>query len=268
MNKILNNIVLIIIITIIGGYYFTAKVLPFFRKTKKIAKGLLNKIHLNKNSTLSPAQYRKIALGAVYSEQQIAYINSLETGLGKNALQDLLAKWWGITSPAEALEMLNYLKEKGYRFYHPTIYEAFTSPEYKQEEIIISHFNSQEDLDRAFSQLQNLKDTLQELKTNNILSQDSDILKFGSAGWDCGRLVFLTRICFDAGYISEELAWTYIDSADVLAKNTFTNWNDYAKSYVLGRAMWGGAKSYNSGIISIAKYLQEEPNSPWKQLLW
>lgn len=86
MNKILNNIVLVIIITIIGGYYFKVSVLPFFRNTRKVAKGLLNKIHLNKNSTLSTAQYKKIALGAVCSEQQVACINSLETGPGNNCL--------------------------------------------------------------------------------------------------------------------------------------------------------------------------------------
>ncbi|KAF2509102.1 DUF1266 domain-containing protein [Flavobacterium foetidum] len=268
MNKILNNIVLLIIITIIGGYYFKAKILPFFRNTRKIAKGLFNKIHLNKNANLTPAQYRKIALGAVYSEQQIAYINSLETGLGKSTLQELLANWWGITNPQEALEALTNLKDRGHRFFLPVVYEAFTANENQQTAIILNKFSNEDDLDRAFSQLQNLKDTLQELKTNNVLLQDSDILKYGSAGWDCGRLVFLSRICFDAGYISEEMAWTFIDAADVLAKSTFTNWNDYAKSYLLGRAMWGGAQSYNLGIISIAKYLQEEPNSPWKQLAW
>lgn len=57
-------------------YFVYKKVIPFFRKSKTFTKGLFSKIYLNKNSDCTQDQYKKVSLGAIYSEQQTAYINS------------------------------------------------------------------------------------------------------------------------------------------------------------------------------------------------
>jgi hypothetical protein len=79
-----------------------------------------------------------------------------------------------------------------------------------------------------------------------------DIKKYGAAAWDYGRLIFIARLCFDAKYLSQAEAWTYIEQAHQLAFIEFNSWEAYAKSYVIGRALWGGKNSFNSGIAAKA----------------
>jgi hypothetical protein len=264
----MNNNMTYIALGAIAVIYFFYKVIPFLRKAKKITKGLFSKIYLNSNSNLTQQQYRKIAIGAIYSEQQTAFINSLDTGLGKSETKKMLSEWWEINTSQQAHEQLTYLQNKGHRFYFPTVTKAFFAPEEIQENIIVENFSNEEDLEKAFSQLYNLKEVIKELKEDGIIVQETDITKYGSTGWDCGRLVFLTRLCYSCGYINETEAWSYIDKAASLAKSSFTSWKDFSNSYILGRGMWGGLQSANSGIATIAKYLLELKNSPWVEMAW
>ena len=246
-------------------------VIPFVRKANRLKKALFDKIYWNDKANLLQDQYRKLAVGALYSEQQTAFINSLETGLGKTHLKEILANWWEIDSTEEAHKTLTYLRDKGFRYYFPSIMQAFRSQSGDEETIIINGLdnndpNYDEDVDKAFSQLYHLKETWDELIENKIIKDVEDIQRYGNVGWDCGRLVFLTRICFDAGYISEQDAWSYIDAAYSLAKNNFNSWEDFSKSYIIGRGMWGGLDCANTGIMSISEYLLKEEKSPWTQL--
>lgn len=260
------NTITYVIIAVVVIYFVIAYVIPFFKKAAKVGKGLFSSIYLNKNTTVTTEQYKKIALGAIYSEQQTAYINSLTTGLG--SLSKILGDWWGIHDRDEALETLNYLKDKGFRFYLPAVYKAYTSAENEQGQIIEDSFSDDEDQEKAYSQLENLKETFEELKEGNIIAVHNDVLKYGTEGWDCGRLVFLARLCFDAKFITEEETWTYINAASQLANSKFQSWDEYSKSYVIGRGMWGGVESGNTGIMVIAADLLKLPNSPWVQMPW
>lgn len=242
--------------------------IPLYKKITRFTKAITGKIYINKSSRILQTQYRKLALGAIYSEQQTAFINSLTTGLESAMIRTRLTDWWGIQSRQDALSTLDYLHKKGFRFYTKAVLEAHAAPQDSQLAILENHFQDDEDLQKAWSQLQNLKETVDELKADKIIHNLLDIRKLGSCGWDAGRLVFVARLCFDAKYISEEEAWEFIDAAHQLAINEFHSWEDYAKSYVIGRALWGGMNSFNSGIAAIAEYLLEKPESPWVQLKW
>ncbi len=237
-----------------------------------LIKKLFFKIHLNKRSNISNEQYNKIAIGALYSEQQGAFINSLTSGINKSKLQKLLSSWWGINNEIEAIESLDYLLKKGFRYYFESVIEAYLAKENQQKEAIIAKGldntvkEYEEDVEKAFSQLYNLTDTFEELSKNGIITNVNDLRKIGNLGWDCGRMVFLARVCFDAGYISEAKAWHYINEAYKLAIEKFSNWEGFSKSYILGRGMWGGTGCYNEGIMDIAKYLLKEEKSPWVQM--
>lgn len=253
-------------------YFIFWKVLPFLRKAKKVTKGLFSSIYLNKNATESKEEYRKIAIGAMYSEQQTAYINSLTTGLGKTSIKELLSKWWDISNTEEAKDSLNYLQNKGFRYYFQTVLKAYEiTDEETQKEIIMSGFDEnkekyEEDIQKAYHQLINLQETWQELIQNNIISTKNELAKYNNIGWDCGRLVFLSRLCFDANYISENDAWDYINKAYELAKQHFNTWQEFSKSYIIGRGMWGGKECANEGIMSIAEELLKNEKSPWVQM--
>lgn len=255
-----------LVIGIAVGYFVYTRVLPLFQKKRRP----FTPVFRNPDSTLTDTQIKKVALGAIYSEMTHAYINSLGTGLDKSfVIGTLLHSYWKLKTTKEARAKLQYLRDKGFRYYLPAIYKAMMAKTEEEQELIMDeYFLDDEDHGKAFSQLHNLMDTMPELLQDGILQDEQDILKYGLIGWDCGRLVFLTRLCLEARIITETEAWSYIDAADELAHITYSDWESYAKSYVLGRAMWGGVHSGNRDVAAIAGYLLEREESPWRQLGW
>ena len=75
----------------------------------------------------------------------------------------------------------------------------------------------------------------------------------------------LDRMAED-GYISEEEAWKYIENAYKACKEVYADWDEFAKGYVFGRAMWSGDAQFLLGIMSIAEGLLTDEKSPWKRV--
>ena len=94
-----------------------------WRTVRKLRRSF-QEICLNPKSTLADEPCRQLAIGAMYASQQGAWQNSLETGIF-DTLPEILGGWWGIDSTAEARDQLDYLCEKGFRYYWPTVLEAF-----------------------------------------------------------------------------------------------------------------------------------------------
>lgn len=268
-----NFLIYIIAVIIIFVIIFT--LIPFIKKIRIT----LGDFRINKSSNVSSHQYRQLLMGAIYSEQQSAYINSLETG--SDRIKKIVNEWWGIQNSEEAVNILNNLYKKGFRYYLPVVYKAFLVDDEKEQKSIIlqellpkadiehqQEEEIEEDFNKVFSQVEHLEETYDELLEDDIIQTKEDIERYGVTGWDCGRLNFLARICYDAGYITEDQAWDYIDKAYKLGKQSFTSWEDYARSYVIGRAMWGGQGSNNSGIALIAETLLTNPKSPWLEYKW
>ena len=111
----------------------------------------------------------------------------------------------------------------------------------------------------------NLQSALPVLAENGYFSDVSEIAKISITAWDMGRLVMVTRSCYDCDYINEEEAWAYIENAHKACKEEYPDWNEFAKGYIFGRAMWSGNSEYLSGIMSIAEGLLSDEESPWKK---
>ena len=79
-------------------------------------------------------------------------------------LPKILGEWWGIETTEDARKELDYLCQKGYRYYFPFVYQAFLldKPE-EQDEIFQQNMTSQEDYDKIVMQFQNLQETYEEL---------------------------------------------------------------------------------------------------------
>ena len=71
-------------------------------------------------------------------------------------------------------------------------------------------------------------------------------LKAGILGWDMSRIIYLSRVSYTLGYISEEDAWKYIYKAATTIQKNFNNWQDLWESYLIGRNYW----SYSSSLMS------------------
>lgn len=83
---------------------------------------------------------------------------------------------------------------KGFRYYFPYVWQAFLLSDPKQQdEVFQQYMESQEDYDKAVSQLQNLEETYDELLENKVISSKEDLKRYGVVGWDAGRVCFLAR---------------------------------------------------------------------------
>ena len=225
-------------------------------------------ICLNPKSTLDDEQCRQLAIGAMYASQQGAWQNSLETGIF-DTLPEIVSGWWGIDSTAEARGQLDYLCEKGFRYYWPTVLEAFLFEDrQRQETLFQQRITSQEDYDKATSQLENLRETFEELTLCGVVASKEELRGCNVTGWDAGRIVFLARACCEMGYLTEEEAWAYIGRADALAHEACGSWHELAMSYILGRSLWGGKRAYNSVMKTTADVLLSDPKSPWVRYSW
>ena len=240
------------------------RIVALVRKVRRTFAG----IRLNPASALDEAQCRKIAVGAMYALQQGAYQNSMETGV-KDALPEILGEWWGIGNTEEAKCELDYLCRKGFRYYFPFVWQAFSldDPE-RREEIFQRNMTSQEEYDKVTAQFRNLQETYGELLACGVVAAKEDLQRYGVTGWDAGRIGFLARACCEMGYITETEAWEYIGTACGLARAAFGSWKEFAMSYLIGRSLWGGKRAYNSAMKEAADKLLSDPKSPWVRYAW
>lgn len=254
------RIIQITAIVVIAGVLIY-KTIPFIRKMR----GVFKKIHIHPDMSLSDERYRQLALGAIYSEQQSAFINSLTTGIPPTEIKSMLNSWWEVSDTSSAKNTLDFLLDNARNNVFPYVFKSYKN---KEETITFSTFTDVQKKEKAYRELQHLKDTFSDLQKEGIITNSEELERLGTDGWELGRLVYVARMCFDAGFLSETETWNYISDAFGVAREKFSNWKDFAYSYVIGRSLWSGKDSANNGIAYIAKYLLSEPESPWVKLKW
>jgi hypothetical protein len=112
---------------------------------------------------------KKILTGAIYADQQGAYLNTLKADIGSK-LYTILGEWWGINGKDSALETLDYLKNKSFTYYFPTVYKAFQAgSDEERKSIILAAMTNQEDAEKAYSQTLNLLESIDVLKTTKLI---------------------------------------------------------------------------------------------------
>jgi Protein of unknown function (DUF1266) len=84
--------------------------------------------------------------------------------------------------------------------------------------------------------------------------------------WDFSRLVHLARLCFFAGYIDEETAWTYIRAAGRNLAARFDGWPAYGRAILVGREIWAGRPSPE--VAGAIDRLLASPDSAWQKYAW
>lgn len=210
---------------------------------------------------LTAEQFSAINIGAINGEQTGCFCDSLSTGEKASAIKENLCNYYDIVDRESALETLEWLYNSGHRVYFDLIKDAVSG---KDTKIIADELND-EDIERIKDYISNLQESLDEVIEEHFVDSRRALSECSIAAWDMGRLVLLTRCCFDVGYISDEEAWYYINGARQISKEQYGSWKDFASGYVIGRAMWSGSNVSLTGIISIAQGLLEDEESPWKQ---
>ncbi len=95
-------------------------------------------------------------------------------------------------------------------------------------------------------------------------------MDLGVAGYDAAMLVGQARIAYTGNIISEEEAWKVIKFARELAVNSFSNWEDFGKSFALGfdLDMRADYDEYKEDIFHLFKQVMDKPDSPWNTINW
>lgn len=114
------------------------------------------------------------------------------------------------------------------------------------------------------NRIANLEQTLEDLRKNGFLGTNISELEYiDITAWDMGRMVNVARYSYDLGYISESQAWEYIFFAERESASHYSEWADFAKAYIIGRALWGGENMNFYDAIRTINKLKNDKKSPW-----
>jgi hypothetical protein len=230
---------------------FLSKFLNSFKSLRRNEKKALKGYLLN-----------HLLVGSMYAEQQSAYLNSYETGLNKSNITKLVESYWEIVSKNQAIEILQSLHVRNQDRNIDVVYRAFENSE-NYVAILKSNLPTEEGIFEYYLDVfRKLKNVVPELMEQRVITDLSQLKKIKDSGWNYGRSVFLARCCYELGYLSENELKEYLEKSHTELKKYCSTWKEYTTSYILGRAIWGGAN--NSGMIQIAEDLLNNDKSPLK----
>lgn len=209
------------------------------------------------SANLSAEKQFLVSLSQIIGEHHEFYTNSLTAGTNTGHYLDILHKWYNITDTETAKQFIESRLAEGFRTYYNEIAAQYTATNGNAAGMSVDD-DVQEEFQDYFT---NIKEVLalregQFWFTNNLGSTDA---------FDFGRLAFVIRSAYTVGFLPEEESWDYLYEIGKLASEKFSTWNDYAKSYMLGRAIWSGADGSFENFSEVTRYLVSSPNSPWMQ---
>lgn len=190
---------------------------------------------------LTDVQLQQVSLSAIYTKQQNADFYKLVPGLGRRG-KYFLDQGWGIRDEVSARWQIEYLIA----------------------EKVSADCSETETENSDFPELE-LEEAYRELLEAGVVRTFMEIETIGAAAWDIGRAVFLARVCFERKLLSEKDVWEYLEAAYDRASRSFDSWDGFARSYIIGRAMWSAGTGENDslGFYNVYKWLCKDPTSPW-----
>ncbi|NQX26081.1 DUF1266 domain-containing protein [Microbacteriaceae bacterium VKM Ac-2854] len=231
---------------------------------------------------LSPEQERGLAVGAIYAAEGHLPINALSMGADARTAAKLLKGAWGVHGPADVPETYAYLFDAGHRGLYelavPYAMELLAAS--RSEQRSLGRRNVEEvprratelglDPDRAMTAYLNWSGTYSFGMHNDLV----DPLPASILAWDMARVVHLSRLLLDAGFVSPEDAWAAVHRASETARAGYGSWQEFGDAFVVGRAFWSSitnrdhAGDETGDFVKAVKELQEQPESPWVRLAW
>ena len=250
-----------------GGVFLLVTLYNHWAKVKMLFRMFGGTLRMEEDTQLTEDQQRKMLLSGVYSTQKSSPMNVIKTGMGREERRELLSRAYGITDSATAKDKLDYFKDAGSRRFFAQVTESLKLKNKKEiQQYISESLEDEEDMQDCWEQVQYAFASLEPLMKEQIIRDEADFIRIGPDAWDAGRLVFVARMCAEEGWITEEELWHYADAADEIAHRTLTSWEDFGKSYIIGRCLWCGTANYFEVMAGYAKKMYTNPKSPWKRI--
>ncbi len=210
------------------------------------------------DNRLTPKQNRLLAYGAPLSLYNGDYVDSLESTSDTDTLKEMLEEWWEVTDRQTALETISWLLNEGQ---HAGADPALAEIRKRGLEDIAEEEKADEDskIGDAFT----IAEFVTEVNESSVEELPQTVL-----GWDLVRAVNMARWTFICGYISEEEMWETIKTTATTAKYTFNSWEEYGKSFAVGRGVWRGDTDDYETADEVVQTLLHKEESPWKEFEW
>lgn len=210
---------------------------------------------------LTPGHMAALNVAAVNSQENQYYLDSLTTGADPEFLKVNLEEAYDITDTQSALDILNWLAEEGHRVHFDSFKGVFADPTLP----VYTEDMDDEDIEITQAHISNLAGAASALIADDFIQSGRDYVNKDITAWDMGRLVNLSRACYDLGYIDRDTAWGYIEAAYRLCKEVYATWKELAIGYTIGSAMVRGAGMLLAGTIYMAEELVLDEDSPYNK---
>ncbi len=212
---------------------------------------------------------RQLAVGGILNENNFFPINAVDPCKSKKEMRAWLLDAWHVYDHYGATTEIEHLLDKG----HGEIFDAILalSPQ-MDSETLRQHLEQRFGGPAAAADIREFVDNhavcLPTLEAWGYLTSPAD-LERGTRAYDWGRAVTVARVARGAGYLTEREARGFIARAALLSAQAFDSWREFAVSYLLGRAIWGGiGDPHLKCMHEIAAQLQTHPHSPWVTEGW
>lgn len=216
-------------------------------------------------NNLSETQKAGLLIGLILSEQHHFAKDCLETGWSEKKAAAFLEEVYLSKKKTTAYGLLNFIRDEGERTVYNIILPHLlsTNDREKRKTLLRENYMS---IDLFLKYCDNFSDCELLLNEENLLTIDEKDLKKGILAWDMAKLVSIARLSFDAKLISEKDAWAYIENGCIQCREMFSNWEEVAKSFVIGAAIEKGLnETFTITLNYIADALKGK-ESLWKQI--
>lgn len=215
-------------------------------------------INRSGDGKLTREQLRLLAFGApmlVYNDERIDTIDSEND---RDTIKYTLKEWWDVTDHKSTKETVKWLLEEGA---HAEADNVLADIHRRGMENIPAEERCNEENKMGDACL-----IVESMLGNGWCPAGN--LPQSAIAWDLVRAVNLGRWAYLCDYINESEMWQVMQITADTAQKYFSSWEEYGRSFVMGRGIWHGDPQDSETAYEIVTLLLESEESPWKQLGW
>lgn len=215
-------------------------------------------INRAEDGKLDEEQLRLLAFGApmlVYNDENV---DTIDSDADVETIKYTLEDWWNVTDRDSTLGIVRWLLEDGH---HAEADEALAEIRTRGFENISQEERLDED-----SKMGDVCLIMESMLENGWCPEDR--MPESVIAWDLVRVVNLGRWAYLCGYVNADEMWQIMQVAADTAVEHFSSWEEYGRSFIMGRGVWHGDPDDSETAKKIVELLLENDESPWKQSYW
>ncbi len=203
---------------------------------------------------LDEEQLRLLAFGApmlVYNDENV---DTIDSDADVETIKYTLEDWWNVTDRDSTLGIVRWLLEEGH---HAEADEALAEIRTRGFETISQEERLDED-----SKMGDVCLIMESMIENGWCPEDR--MPESVIAWDLVRVVNLGRWAYLCGYVNADEMWQIMQVAADTAVEHFSSWEEYGRSFIMGRGVWHGDPDDSETAYEIVSLLLKDDESPWE----